>query len=126
MNSEMAKIVLGNIFRTVLTAVITFFVTKNVIQADVLSHLARGDTVALWNGSINLNMTMVVNILVGLSIPIVLPIALGVWSRIVIVYQRIVAASEKFSMTSTQLQEKTKEASTIDIIKTVATGQPTT
>jgi ornithine carbamoyltransferase len=124
MNSTMAKIVLGNVFRTVLTAVITFFVTKNVIEADVATKLMRGDTVPLWNGAINLNMTMFVNILVGLAVPIVVPIALGIWTRVVERYKLIVARSEAFAMTKQDLKDAVKEASVADIVKTVATEQP--
>jgi hypothetical protein len=120
-NSTAAKIVLGNIFRTVLTAIITFFVTKNVIEADVASKLMRGDTVPLWNGAINLNLTMVVNILVGLAVPIVLPIALGVWSRMKQAYMLIVARSEAFAMSKQELKDHVDNASVGQIIKTVAT-----
>ena len=121
MNSTVAKIVLGNIFRTVLTAIITFFVTKNVIEADVASKLMRGDTIPLWNGALNLNLTMFVNVLVGLAVPIVLPISLGVWSRMKQAYMLIVARSEAFAMSKQELKDHVDNASVGQIITTVAT-----
>lgn len=124
MKSTAANIVLGNIFRSVLTAVITFFVTKNVIQADVASHLMRGDTVALWNGTINLNLTMIVNVLVGLAIPIVVPIGIGVWGRMKQSYMLIVAASERFERSQDSLQAQVSAAPISEIIKTVVTETP--
>lgn len=126
MNSSLAKIILGNVFRSGLVALITFFITKGVIQADVAEKLMRGDTVGLWSGSINLNLTMVVNVLVGLAVPIVVPIAMGIWSRVKHAYETIVARSEGFAMSKTELKEETAKASAVDIIKTVATEQPNT
>lgn len=123
MDSTAAKIILGNVFRTILTAIITFLVTKHVIQADVASHLMRGDTLALWSGLIPINMTMVINILVGLAIPIVLPISLGIWSRFVGAYKTIVARSQQFAVSKQFVDNQASNASVVDIIKTVATGQ---
>jgi hypothetical protein len=124
MNSTLAKIILGNIFRSLLTAVITFLVTKNVIEADVATKLARGDTVQLWHGTVGLNMTMIINVLVGLAVPIVLPIGLGIWSRMQSAYELIVARSNEFASSKKQLKDQVSQASVTEIIKTVATEQP--
>lgn len=121
MNSTLAKIILGNVFRSLLTAIITFLVTKNVIEADVLSKLAHGDTVQLWNGTIGLNLTMIINVLVGLALPILLPIGLGIWSRITSYYELIVTRSQSFAASKDRIQEQVKQASITEIIKTVAT-----
>lgn len=120
----MSKIILGNIFRSLLTVLITFFVTKNVIEADVAEKLMRGDTVPLWNGTLNVNLAMVVNVLVGLALPIVIPISLGIWSRVKHAYATIIARSEAFSMSKTELKQEVKNASVGEIIATVAQENP--
>lgn len=125
MNSTVGKIILGNVFRTVLTAVITFFVTKNVIQADVASHLMRGDTVQLWNGTVGVNMPMVINVLVGLSLPILLPLALGIWTRVVERYKLIVARAQHFAATKQEIDAAADAAPISQIIKTVAAESQT-
>lgn len=117
----MGKILLGNIFRNALTALIVFLVTKKVIEADVAEKLMRGDTVPLWNSAINVNLTMIVNVLVGIALPIILPISLGVWSRVRHAYETIVARSQNFAQTKRELKSDVAQASAIDIIKTVAT-----
>lgn len=122
----MGKIILGNIFRNALTALIVFLVTKNVIEADVAEKMMRGDTTELWGSGISFNLTMVVNVLVGLAVPIVVPIALGVWSRVKHAYETIVARSEAFAMSKTDLKAEVANASVVDIIKTVATEEPNT
>jgi hypothetical protein len=122
--STLTNIVLGNVIRSGLVALITFFVTKNVIQADVASHLMRGDTVQLWNGTIGLNMTMIVNVLVGLIVPILVPIAWGIWVRMKNAYETIVARSENFAMSAQELQDRVSDTSLKDIIKTVAANSP--
>ena len=124
MNSTLAKIILGNVFRAVLTAVFTFLVTKNVIEADVASKLARGDTVQLWSGALSINLAMVVNVLVGLCLPILLPISLGIWSRMTQAYETIVARSQAFAVTKQELKDQVKDASVGEIIKAVATDNP--
>lgn len=122
--SSFAKIILGNIFRNLLTALIMFFVTKGVIEADVASKLMRGETTELWNGSLSVNLAMVVNVLVGLALPIVVPIALGVWSRLKKSYETIVARSEAFSMSKEELKSVSAQASVSEIISTVAKEKP--
>lgn len=122
----MSKIILGNIFRNLLTALIVFLVTKKVVEADVAEKLMRGDTTELWGTGISFNLTMIVNVLVGVSLPIVLPISLGVWSRLKHAYETIVARSQSFATTKRELKVAVAEASPLDIIKTVATEQPNT
>jgi len=120
----MSKIILGNLFRNGLTALIVFLVTKNVIEADVAEKLMRGDTAELWGSGISINLAMIVNVLVGLAIPIVVPIGLGIWSRLKHAYETIVARSQAFATTKRGLKATVAEASPMDIIKTVATEQP--
>lgn len=122
--SSFAKIILGNVFRNLLTALIMFFVTKGVIEADVASKLMRGETTELWNGSLSVNLAMVVNVLVGLALPIVVPIALGIWSRLKHAYETIVARSEAFSMSKEELKSVSAQASVSEIISTVAKEKP--
>lgn len=119
----MSKIILGNIFRSLLTALIVFLVTKKVVEADVAEKLMRGDTAELWGSGISINLTMIVNVLVGLAVPIVVPIGMGVWSRIKRAYETIVARSQDFAMSKTELKETVANASVGDIIKTVATEE---
>lgn len=120
----MTKIVLGNIFRNLITVLITFFVTKNVLEADVAAKLMRGDTVELYGSGISLNLAMIVNVLVGLALPIIIPISLGVWSRLKHAYETIVARSQEFAVTKHELKAAVADATPLDIIKTVATEQP--
>lgn len=119
MNSTLGKILLGNIFRSLLTALITFIVTKNVLEADIASKMLRGDTVPLWNGTLNVNLAMIVNVLVGLALPIVLPIALGFWSRVKEAYETLVARSQAFATSKTQLKAIADQASPIEKIAAV-------
>lgn len=126
MKSTFAKIILGNIFRSGLVALITFFITKGVIQADVAEKLMRGDTVGLWSGSISLNLTMIVNVLVGLAVPIVVPIAMGIWSRVKHAYETIVARSQAFESTREEIKETVEDASVAEIITAVAQEKPAT
>lgn len=120
----MSKIILGNLFRSGLTALIVFLVTKKVIEADVAEKLMRGDTAELWGSGLSVNLTMIVNVLVGIAVPIVVPIGLGIWSRVKHAYETIVARSEAFAQTKKELKATVAEASPLDIIKTVATEQP--
>lgn len=120
----MSKIILGNLFRNALTALIVFLVTKKVIEADVAEKLMRGDTAELWGSGLSINLTMIVNVLVGLAVPIVVPIGLGIWGRIKHAYETIVARSQSFATSKHELKVAVAEASTLDIIKTVATEQP--
>lgn len=120
----MSKIILGNIFRNLLTALIVFLVTKNVIEADVAEKLNRGDTVELWNGALSVNLAMITNVLVGLAVPIVIPIALGIWSRAKNAYATIIARSEAFAMSKTELKKEVENASVKEIIATVAQENP--
>lgn len=120
----MSRIILGNIFRNLLTALIVFLVTKNVIEADVAEKLNRGDTTELWGSGISFNLTMIVNVLVGLAVPIVVPIAMGIWSRVKHAYATIVARSEAFSMSKTELKQEVANATVGEIIATVAQENP--
>lgn len=120
----MSKIILGNIFRNLLTALIVFLVTKKVIEADVAEKLMRGDTAELWGSGISFNLTMIVNVLVGLAVPIVVPIAMGIWSRIKHAYETIVARSEAYAMSKTELKQEVAQASVTEIIKTVSQENP--
>lgn len=120
----MGKIILGNVFRNLLTALIVFLVTKNVIEADVADKLSRGDTVELWNGALSLNLAMIVNVLVGVALPIVVPIALGIWSRFKHAYATIVARSEAFAMSKSELKQEVASAGVGEIIRTVAKENP--
>lgn len=120
MNSDAAKIVLGNVLRSGLVALISFLITKRVIEADVASKLMRGDTLSLWQGAIPVNLTMVVNVLVGLAAPIILPLIWGIWTRTKAAYEAIVARSEAFAMSKEQVKDRVDNASVTDIIKTVA------
>lgn len=124
MNSTIGKIILGNIFRNLLTAVITFFATKHVLQADVAARLNRGDTVSLYGQDIPINMTMIVNVLVALALPILLPIFIGIWSRMIEAYKLVVARSEAFAMSKKELTASADQASVANIIKTVVTQTP--
>lgn len=125
MNSTFGKIILGNVFRNALTALIVFFVTKHVIQADVASKLMRGDTTELYPGSgISINLAMIINVLVGVSLPIVVPIALGVWSRVTAAYETLVARSQSFAVSKTQLKAIADQASPIEKISAVVTQTP--
>lgn len=119
----MSKIILGNLFRNALTALIVFLVTKKVIEADVAEKLMRGDTAELWGSGLSINLTMIVNVLVGLAVPIVVPIGLGVWSRIRHAYETIVARSQTFAATKYELKAEVAQAGPIEIIKTVANEQ---
>lgn len=122
----MSKIILGNLFRNALTALIVFLVTKKVIEADVAEKLMRGDTAELWGSGLSINLTMIVNVLVGLAVPIVVPIGLGIWSRVKHAYETIVARSQAFALTKKELKAEVAQASVTDIIKTVATEEPST
>lgn len=121
-----AKIILGNVFRNLLTALITFFVTKSVIEADVASKLMRGDTTELWPGSgISVNLTMIVNILIGISAPIAIPIGLGIWSRVKHAYETIVARSQQFAASKEEIKAIIAETPAVTIINAVASEKPT-
>lgn len=120
----MTKIILEKIVLNLLTAIICFFVTKGVIEADVASKLMRGETTQLYGTGISLNLSMVVNVLVGLALPIIAPIAIGVWIRVKNAYATIVARSEAFATTKTELKQAVSGASVGEIIRTVAKENP--
>ncbi len=120
MNADFVKIILGNIFRSLLVALITFLVTKNVLEADVAAKIARGDTVPLWNGTLNLNLAMIINVAAGLAVPIVLPIALGIYSRVKQAYETIVARSESFAQSKEQVKATAAQATIVEKITAVA------
>lgn len=113
------KIILGNIFRNLLTALIVFLATKSVVGKDVAEKIMRGDTAPLYFG-LPFNMAMVVNVLVAVSLPIVLPIGMGIWSRIKHAYATIIARSEVFAMSKSELKTEVANASVSEIISTVA------
>lgn len=131
MNDTITKIVVGNVFRTMLSVFITFLVTKSVITADVHDHLMRGDTVNLWHGIVPVNFTMILNVSVGLAVPIIVPIAWGMWLRTVRAYKVIVTRAEAFGgATPHEVDEKMSQVTAIsalanpgEVISTVATGE---
>lgn len=125
MDNKLAKIILGDVFRSLLTSIATFWATKHAIGSEVAQKLAHGDTLLLWQGTVPVSLPLVTSVLVGLALPILLPIFLGVWSRINEAYKLIVARASSFAMTKDQLRNITAEASVTEKIKTVATGTPT-
>lgn len=124
MKSEFGKIIIGNVLRTALIALITCLVTRHVIASEVAAKIMRGDTVSLYNGSIGINLAMAVNVLVGLVAPILIPIGWGIWSRVVVAYQVVVARCEAFALSGKQLRAKTDQAGIFDKVRTVIAQEP--
>lgn len=122
MKNKLANIILGDIFRSLLTSIATFWATKHAIGAEVAQKLLHGDTVLLWQGTVPISLPLITSVLVGLALPIVLPITLGILSRISEAYKLIVARASAFSMTRDQLKVVTDEATVVEKIKAVATN----
>lgn len=122
--NKLAKIIVGDVFRSLLTSIATFWATKHAIGSEVATKLASGDTVLLWQGTVPISLPLITSVLVGLALPIILPLALGIWSRVNEAYKLIVARASAFAMTKQELQEKAADTSVTDKILTVATGTP--
>jgi len=125
----LGRIILGGVFRTLLATIITFLVTRHVLQAEVYEKLMRGDTVSLFQGNIPINLTMITNVAVGLVLPIMLPLVWGIWIRITAVYRHIVEKAEAFGagVDSTKItkkvEKKVADASLTAMVRTVASGE---
>ncbi len=122
MDNKLAKIILGDVFRSLLTSIATFWATQHAIGHEVADKLLHGDTVLLWQGTIPISLPLITSVLVGLALPIVLPIALGVWSRVNDAYKLIVARASSFAMTKQELRNTVADTSTVEMIKSVATN----
>jgi hypothetical protein len=130
MNDTMGRIILSNMFRSLITVTITFLVTKHVVQADLAAKLMRGETQYIY-GTLPINLMMIVNVAVGVALPILFPLVWGIWTRITLAYKMLVAKAEHFSGASPeQIQKVLSQQTTlatlakpVEVIKTVATGQ---
>lgn len=125
MDNKLARIIVSDTIRSLITSGITFWATKHAIGAEIAQKLANGDTVSLWQGTVPLSIPLITSVLAGLALPILFPIAQGIFSRINEAYKLIVARASSFAMTKEQLKEHAAETPLLEKITAVATGTPT-
>lgn len=115
----MGKLLIGPIIRHLLTALIAFFVFRRMISEDVARKLYTGDTIELWGGAWSINLKQIVDFLIG-AWPIILPILISSWSRIVERFKLIVARCSKREISNAEVKEIVAETPITQIISTVA------
>lgn len=124
MDNKLAKIIVSDTIRSLLTSGITFWATKHAIGTEIAQKLAKGDTVSLWQGTVPLSIPLITSVLAGLALPILFPIAQGIFSRINEAYKLMVARASSFAMTKQEVRDKAAEATIVEKITAVATETP--
>lgn len=124
--NKLVKIIFGDVFRIMMASVFSFWAAKHAIGSEIAAKLNAGDTVAIWQGNVPLSLSLIVSFLVSVSMPLLLPLIWGVWSRVYEAYKLLVSRANKFATSRDELREQISTATPLQILQSVAVNEPKT